>query len=199
MKSAIESRFRMNISRVRNLTEIYRNHLMGSGPGRRDHSKTDVLRAAVVLLHAAMEDLLRSIAYWKLPSATPQTLAKIPLTSSAPAVKFNLGDLSAHRGKTVDEVIESSVNGYLERSNYNNTDEIASFLESVGIEVSSVNSHFSNIEPVMKRRHQIVHRADRDDDAAGRGHHRVTSIGVGTVENWISSIESFGNAVLNEL
>ena len=91
----------MNIARVRNLTEIYRNHLMGRGRGRRDHSKTDVLRAAVVLLHAAMEDLLRSIAYWKLPSATPQTLAKIPLISSAPAVKFNLGDLSAHRGKTV--------------------------------------------------------------------------------------------------
>ena len=199
MKAAIESRFRMNIARVRNLTDIYRNHFMGSGPGRRDHSKTDVLRSAVVMLHAAMEDLLRSIAYWKLPAASPQVLSKIPLVSTAPAVKFNLGDLSIHRGKTVDEVIESSVNGYLERSNYNNTNEVASFLESVGIDVHQVNSHFSNIEPVMKRRHQIVHRADQDDSAAGRGHHRVTSIGVGTVENWISSIEAFGNAVLNEI
>ena len=51
----------------------------------------------------------------------------------------------------------------------------------------------------MKRRHQIVHRADHDDNAVGRDHHRVTSLGVGTVENWISSIESFGNVVLNEL
>lgn len=199
MKAAIESRFQMNIARVRNLTDIYRNHLMGSGPGRRDHSKTDVLRSAVVMLHAAMEDLLRSIAYWKLPAASAQTLGKIPLISNGPAVKFNLGDLSNHRGKTVNEVIESSVNGYLERSNYNNTAEIAAFLESVGIDVNQVNAHFPNVEPAMKRRHQIVHRADQDDTAAGRGHHRVTSIGIGSVENWISSIEAFGNAVLNEV
>jgi len=172
---------------------------MGSGRGRRDHSKTDVLRSAVVMLHAAMEDLLRSIAYWKLPAASAQTLGKIPLVSIAPALKFSLGDLSSHRGKTVDEVIESSVNGYLERSNYNNTDEVAAFLGSVGIDVNQVNAHFSNIDPVMKRRHQIVHRADQDDDATGRGHYRVTSIGVKKVENWISSIEAFGNAVLNEI
>lgn len=189
----------MNIARVRNLTGIYRKHLMGLGSGRRDHSKTDVLRSAVVMLHAAMEDLLRSIAYWKLPAASAQTLGKIPLVSYGPAVKFTLGDLSTLRGKTVDEVIESSVNGYLERSNYNNTNEVASFLESVGIDVNKVDAHFPNIEPVMKRRHQIVHRADRDDTAAGRGHHHVTSIGVGTVENWISSIEAFCNTVLNEV
>ena len=199
MKAAIDNRFQQNIARVRNLTDIYRNHLMGAGSGRRDHSKTDVLRSAIVMLHASMEDLLRSIAYWKLPAASAETLSKIPLLSNGPAIKFNLGDLSSHRGKTINEVIESSVNGYLERSNYNNTDEVAIFLESVGIDVSRVDMHFSNIEPVMARRHQIVHRADRDDTAAGRGHHQVTSIGVGTVENWITNIEAFGNAVLAEV
>lgn len=51
----------------------------------------------------------------------------------------------------------------------------------------------------MKRRHQIVHRADRDNQAAGRGRHQVTSIGVATVNGWISSIEKFGQAVLNEV
>ena len=199
MKTKIETRFGQNMERVRNLTKLYRDHLMGEGSGRRGHSKTDVLRAAVVLLHATMEDLLRSIAYWKLPSATAQTLSRIPLVSQAPATKFNLGDLSAHRGKSVDEVIESSVNGYLQRSNYNNTDEIASFLKSVGIDVAAVNAHFPNIDQVMKRRHQIVHRADRDDEAAGQGRHHVTSIGVSTVEGWVTNVQAFGDAVLGEI
>lgn len=189
----------MNIDRVRNLTDIYRDHLKGAGSGRRSHLKTDVLRSAVVMLHAAMEDLLRSIAYWKLPAASAQILSKIPLVANGSAVKFTLGDLSKHREKSVEEVIASSVNGYLERSNYNSTDEVASFLESVGIDIDQVNVHFPKIEPVMKRRHQIVHRADQDDTAAGQGHHRVTSLGVGTVESWTSSIEEFGNAVLNQV
>lgn len=172
---------------------------MGDGPGRRGHSKTDVLRASVVMLHASMEDLLRSIAYWKLPSAPAQVLQNIPLVSSAPATKFTLGALSAHRGQTVEEVIESSVNGYLERSNYNNSDEVAAFLSSVQIDVEQIRPHFGQIQPVMDRRHQIVHRADQDDEAVGRGNHRVTSIGHGTVVNWIAAVEAFGNAVLDEI
>lgn len=98
MKANIEARFVENIARVRNLTDLYRIHLMGQGSGRRGHSKTDVLRAAVVMLHASMEDLLRSIEYWKLPSANSAVLANIPLASKGPATKFNLGDLVAHRG-----------------------------------------------------------------------------------------------------
>jgi len=199
MKATIESRFNQNIERVRNLADLYRDYLMGDGPGRRGHSKTDVLRAAVVMLHASMEDLLRSIAYWKLPSASAQVLQNIPLVSSAPATKFTLGALSAHRGQTVDEVIESSVNGYLERSNYNNSDEVAAFLSSVQIDVEQIRPHFGHVQPVMDRRHQIVHRADQDDEVAGRGNHRVTSIGHGTVVNWIAAVEAFGKAVLDEV
>lgn len=199
MKTTIESRFAENIARVRNLAELYRVHHMGQGSGRRGHSKTDVLRAAVVMLHAAMEDLLRSIEYWKLPGAGSDVLAKIPLASKAPATKFNLGDLVAHRGQSVYEVISNSVDTHLERSNYNNPDELAAFCGNVGIDVTRVNSHFPKIEPMMKRRHQIVHRADRDDQAAGRGRHRVTSIGVATVNGWISEVEAFGTAVLNEV
>lgn len=199
MKAIIESRFAENIDRVRNLAELYRVHLMGQGRGRRGHTKTDVLRAAVVMLHAAMEDLLRSIEHWKLPGAGSDVLAKIPLASKAPAIKFNLGDLVAHRGQSIDAVISKSVYNHLERSNYNNADDLAAFCTNVGIDVTRINSHFPKVEPIMKRRHLIVHRADRDDQAAGRGRHRVTSIGVATVKGWISDIEAFGTAVLNEV
>jgi hypothetical protein len=198
MKDRIVGRFTENIARVRNLVDIYSTHLSGSGGGRRSHSKTDVLRAAVVLLHAATEDLLRSLAYWKLPSASGEVLAKIPLIATGPAAKFSLGDLSAHRGKAVDAVISESVNGYLERSNYNNTDEVASLLTSIGVSVVRVSTHFTQLAEVMSRRHLIVHRADRDE-TGGRGNHSVRSIGPVTVSNWITGVEGFGIALLNEI
>jgi len=172
---------------------------MGKGSGRRHHSKTDVLRAAVVLLHAAMEDLLRSIAYWKLPSASSEVLSGIPLVSKTPAIKFTLGDLVAFRGQGVDEIIQSSVEGFLERSNYNNTTDISSLLINVGIDVTKVNPYYPALDLVMSRRHQIVHRADRDDKAAGKGKHNITSIGVNTVEKWATEVKAFGDSVLAEL
>jgi hypothetical protein len=145
-----------------------------------------------------MEDLLRSLAYWKLPAASADVLDKIPLITAAPATKFALGSLVAHRGKTIDEVIAASVNGYLERSNYNNTDEVASFLTSIGVTVGNVNGWFGQVDELMKRRHQIVHRADRDE-TGGQGHHAVKSIGLAKVREWVNAIEGFSNAVLAEI
>ncbi|MFP5497082.1 MAG: HEPN domain-containing protein [Gammaproteobacteria bacterium] len=198
MKDRIDQRFRENIARVRNLVDIYSLHLSGSGGGRRGHSKTDVLRAAVVLLHAATEDLLRSLAYWKLPLASSEVLSKIPLITAAPAVKFSLGDLSFHRGKNVDSVISDSVNGYLERSNYNNTDEVASLLSHIGVPLANVNSQFNQLAEVMARRHLIVHRADRGEKV-GKGNHSVQSIGKPQVSKWIDSVEAFGNVLLDQI
>jgi hypothetical protein len=108
MKQEITDRFNLNVSRVKNLVSIYRTQLAGKGKGRRGHQKTDVLRAAMVLLHASLEDVLRSLAYWKLPAAAPNVLDLIPITGG-PATKFTLGTLSAHRGKTVDQVIKDEL------------------------------------------------------------------------------------------
>ena len=79
MKVEISNRFDLNIKRVKNLVSIYRLILSGPGKGRRGHQESDVLRAATVLLHASMEDVLRSLAYWKLPTAAPAVLDNIPL------------------------------------------------------------------------------------------------------------------------
>lgn len=198
MKAQISERFGQNIVRVRNLIDVYETYLAGAGPGRRGHAKTDVLRAATVLLHASVEDLLRSLAYWKLPQASADVLNQIPLVSIAPATRFALGALAAHRGQTVDDVITASVNGYLERSNYNNPDEVAAFLQSIGVEVARVNGWFGTLDELMKRRHQIVHRADRDE-TGGRGRYAVRSIGRKKVRQWIDTAEGFGNAVLDEI
>jgi RiboL-PSP-HEPN len=197
-KAQIAERLDQNIARVRNLVDIYERHLAGSGSGRRGHKTNDVLRAAAVLLHASVEDLLRSLAYWRLPGASAEVLDKIPLASVAPASKFALGALATYRNKTVAEVIDISVNQYLERSNYNNPDEVSALLSSVGINVTKVNMWFTQLKELMDRRHQIVHRADRDE-TGGSGNYAVRSINRNTVRWWIDAVEKFGKAVLDEL
>lgn len=196
MKIKIQRRFNKNIARVKNLVDIYRNQLSGSGRGRRGHQETDVLRAATVLLHASLEDVLRSLAYWKLPTATGTILENIPLVGTS-TQKFNLGSLVAHRGKTIDDVIAASVDASLERSNYNNATEIASLLQSLGANTTSLEAYMPMLGQTMQRRHQIVHRADANPNPnPGRGNHRVATISPATLEAWIKNTEHFVNNVL---
>lgn len=197
VRQKISDRFDRNISRVRNLVSIYRNQLAGPGRGRRGHAQTDVLRAAVVLLHASMEDVLRSLAYWKLPTAAPEVLAEIPLKGGA-AIKFTLGTLSAFRGKSVDDVIKQSTDSSLERSNYNNTTEVASLLQSIGVDTTPLAGHMTELENTMKRRHKIVHRADENENP-GRGRFRVEPISPAILDAWISNTERFVRGVLTQV
>ncbi|HMV64478.1 MAG TPA: hypothetical protein PKE01_14180 [Rhodocyclaceae bacterium] len=197
MKQEIENRFDLNIRRVKNLVNIYQTQLSGAGKGRRGHQETDVLRAAAVLLHASMEDVLRSLAYWKLPNAAAEALEIIPLVGGT-ATKFNLGALSAHRGKTVDAVLKESVDASLERSNYNNAAEVTRALASIGLNTAPLAQYMAALETAMKRRHQIVHRADANPNA-GRGNHRVASIAPRTLNEWIQNVENFVGATLAQV
>ena len=198
MKAQIKEQFSENIDRVKNLVLIYETHLAGEGSGRRAHQKTDVLRAATVLLHASLEDLLRSLAYWKLPAAAANVLDQFPLAGNGPAMKYSLGALAAHRGRSVDDLIKDSVDSHLERSNYNSTSEVARFLGQIALDVGPVQTHFVELDELMSRRHQIVHRADIVA-AGGRGNHRVSSIGVATVNRWVRHVEGFSTALLDQV
>ncbi len=132
------------------------------------NTSQDILRAIVVLNHAYLEDLLRTIASKLLPSQDEPALNEIPLAglnNSGRAEKFFLGKLAHHRGKSVDDVIRESVFGYLERSTFNNVQEIARLLEQLGFDVSKHDSYFPTLEKMMARRHLIVHRADRPSGA----------------------------------
>ena len=198
MKAQIQVQFSENLDRVKNLVLIYETHLAGEGGGRRAHQKTDVLRAATVLLHASAEDLLRSLAYWRLPNAAANVLDQFALVGNGPAMKYSLGALAAHRGRSVDELIKESVDSYLERSNYNSTAEVVRFLNQIALDVIPVQSTFAELDELMARRHQIVHRADIDT-AGGQGNHRVRSIGVATVNRWIKNVEAFSAALLAQV
>jgi hypothetical protein len=87
----------------------------------------DVLRAAIVLLHASLEDVVRSASERLLPHSERKVLDEIgfPDGPEKTKPKFSLGDLHVFKGQTVDYVIQAAVSTSLQRSNYNSVAEIA--------------------------------------------------------------------------
>ena len=161
--------------------------------------ETDVLRAAVVFLHATHEDLLRSLLEWKLPGAPAKYLADIPLQGKPARTKFTLDDLAAHRGSTVDDLIARSVLQSLKRSNFNHPGEIERALDKIGLDKDLLKLFKPQLGPLMARRHLIVHRADHSADSPGRGSSFALALHQKTVELWHEALREFGTNVLNEL
>jgi len=88
-------RFLENLGRVENLIKIYDflNKLVETEEG--DHPDTrDVLRSAVVMIHASLEDFLRSMASAHIPRSHSQLLERIPLVGKLRSGKS--------RGSTLD-------------------------------------------------------------------------------------------------
>jgi hypothetical protein len=162
----------------------------------------DVLRAAVVLVHATLEDFLRTIALQLVPSLDEKFLNQVPLAESSDsgrAEKFLLGKLTNFRGNTVNEVLEKSVRKYLARSNFNNVDEIAAFLRSLEIEIDvETKAVFPALQALMERRHQIVHRGDRlESEQTALG--PLCPITADQVIAWGQAVTTFNSRVIGKL
>jgi len=122
----------------------------------------DIIRATVVLNHAYLEDLLRTLAELALPESGEAVLKEIPLAGSRGRLeRFHLGKLAQFRGDTVDSLIRRSVSELLDRSNFNNVDEIARLLELLGLDPADYREEFPILGAMISRRHQIVHKGDR--------------------------------------
>lgn len=196
MKAEIETRFAANLERVQHLMDVYQG--AAAGPGRRPVETTDVLRAAVVFLHATLEDLLRSLLEWKLPLAAAVHLKDVPLAGKRPRSTFTLDDLAPFRGTSVDDLIARSVLENLERSNFNDPGEVEGVLERIGLPKVLLDPYRDKLGPMMKRRHWIVHRADRNT-ATGRGQHATHALQQAAVETWSEALKQFGADVLARL
>jgi RiboL-PSP-HEPN len=151
----------------------------------------DILRAVIVLTHASLEDFLRTLAETFLPLANEEALSRIPLAGLSGRVeKFSLGKLIQHKGKSVDYVIKESVRQHLDRSTYNNVQDIVDILSSLGFDSSEHDANFSKIELMMKRRHQIVHRGDMIKANGSKGL-RPAPVGLGDVLQWVQAAYAF--------
>lgn len=203
MVAEIERRFRANLVRVGNLISLH-EFLQVLHDGRVDVLHTDLLRAAVVLLHASLEDLLRSLAELRLPEADPRFLDRIPLVSfdrpqgGKAKFNFNLGDLSTHRGMSVEEVIRLSVLNHLNASNFNHPGDIKNLVESIGADPKLVDPYADALASMIGRRHLIAHRADGEFQEE-TGVHSPRPIAVEVVEIWKRAVDAFGTALLSSL
>jgi RiboL-PSP-HEPN len=182
--------FDKNFLRLDNLISLYKS--LSTGKGRKPTNSLDILRAITVLAHSTLEDYLRNLLNWKLPLQNRDKINHIPLVGTSQigrSTKFTLGDLVAHKGKTIDTIIHSSVNEYLGTVSFNDTSDIASALEGISLTITTeIQDTFPTLNEMIKRRHNIVHRADRDD-IIGSGHHKIKAISIQKIEKWKKTID----------
>lgn len=197
MDSGIRVRFDENIDRVNQLIRLYEGLAVGSG--RRPVNSTDVLRAAVVMLHAAQEDFCRSLARELLPEASCDALEQVPLAGQNQKTpkKFGLSELAGFRGKSVSDVIQESVEEYLDRSTYNDPGQIKQLVTDLGGDWSTMNVDWNCLGNMMARRHHIVHRADANV-STGKGHHNAKSIGDAGVKVWVACVKSLADEICTQ-
>ncbi len=178
---------------------------MVDGSGTDEVLWTDVLRGAVVLVHASLEDLLRSLAEWKLPAAPPEVLESIPLESipltgagDARRTRFGMPELARHRGKPVDEVVTTSVEDHLQRATYGHPGEVKRLLVSCGGDPNVVDSYSRWLGPMMARRHWIVHEADAEPETDAGDHHQLRRLRRDDLATWVDGIENLGRVMIGQ-
>lgn len=189
--------FQRNMDRAANLINVHKV-LQNPGKGRRSVKSTDTLRASVVFMHSALEEVVRNLYLWKLPLADSQALDSIPLKGLSPTHrpdKFLLGRLAKFRGEFVENVIRDSIDEYVNHMNINSTKEFCECLDKVGVQHAQFADHFRDLEEMMNRRHQIVHQMDRNP-TVGTGSHRASSISEKRVLIWKANLEQLVDKVL---
>ncbi len=203
MKAEIEKQLARNLARVESLMETYETTVSaragGGVQGRVAVVTADLLRAAVVFLHATLEDLLRVSLDWRLPLADPPHLAQVPLVGCKKSRGghepcCDLSDLAQHRGKSIDVLLRESVTEHLKNSNYNHPGDLDRALKALSVPTTILDPHKDALGAMMARRHWIVHRADRND-LPGRGHYEARSLDPTTVRRWRDAVRGFGEAL----
>jgi hypothetical protein len=155
------------------------------------NAASDILRAAVVLQHAYLEDFLRTLVATLLPLGAESSLNGTPLVGlNKPHVTFSLGQLARHRGKTVEEVLVESVREEMRRTTYNSVGEIEAVLRKLGCKIEDHCESFPEIGRMIERRHDIVHRADRVK-AADSDTYILQPIEASQVEKWMEASNVF--------
>lgn len=198
MSAILDRRIRRNLDRVRGLVDAH-DQLLAVPPGGANPRAEDVLRAAVVLVHASLEDLLRTISAERLPGTTnKEILNQIPFPGADERrTRFSIGDLSDYRGRSVSDLISEAVGSYLNRVSYNTPDDIARCLHQIGLPPALVAPFAPQLDALMRRRHHIVHRVDANE--APRARRATRPIDKPTVEAWVQAVGDFGSALIRAL
>ena len=184
-----------NICRVRSLirhhkslVKIEKSEDNISNMERTSRLNEDILRAAWVLVHASMEDFLRSLLKWKFKNNYYDKICTL-------LVKKNL--TVKCRGRKPKCKPNEVVKEYLE-TNYSvgNKNKIVLSLMSMGIcEEKAKNYDYGELDELMNRRHKIVHSADRNFEGEEVGVREENEIQVEPVEKYIKEVEKLSDFV----
>lgn len=199
----IFSRCKSNLRRVLSLVESFQQ-LVGGKPLKTSTKYTDLLRAAVVLLHASLEDLLRSLEEARIPQQVRDGVGLEGVLFGSPddrtrKEKLSLSELARiHRDRHVGDVIQISLERELETRTYNNAQDVARALHRLGLQLTLSNHKKGELDVMMKRRHHIAHRADRQPRATP-GRHAALPLKSTTVLTWVELVQSLSEDLQTQL
>jgi hypothetical protein len=190
------ARFDENIARARHLIEVY-EQISPKTQGRKSTQRADLLRAAIVFIHASLEDLIRSICTSRFPLSSASAMQDIPVagTKQKKPSKFSLGDLVPVRRMTVDQLLMQSVRELFELTSFSNVKEIMSQLNRCQIAVDASRFNAQKLEELIHRRHNIVHRADHNDNTGKQGKFKTKSIGKNLVTDYLVEAKNLKSAI----
>lgn len=175
--------FDKNIERVQSLIKIYESLKNAEAKEQRDSKFTDILRAAVVLLHSSFEEYFRNILIIIVPKTCDKDdLKKMSFHDSQGNFREKIGvsDLIEFRDKKVEELITNSIKGELRLSSFGNYNNIATWAKKAKIDLEEFKGQ-EQLNKLITRRHKIVHEADRANSSEG---YTLAKIDKSTVEKW---------------
>ena len=190
--------FDRNIERVRSLLKLYRTLKATEIKEGKDYKFTDVLRGATVMLHSSFEEYYRNIICFVLPKVcNPEDLKGISFerNNGNRKEKIELGDILEFRGRTVDDVIVSSITESLGYTSFNDFKDIARWAKRIKIDLGEFNGR-EKLGNLISRRHRIVHEAD---NSRGENGYSLNSIRENTVEEWVSVVCNLVDTINEEV
>ena len=134
-----------------------------------DENRADLLGAAIVFLHATLEEYLRLVALqeWpKLEKEKLQTVIKQYNRLGNKNVKLSLLDIVDYRDKTFDSVLVDEIQTFIYQGmNFNSLDEIQAFLKTVNVSLANLAEELGqktldNVSALIYKRHLVAHQAN---------------------------------------
>lgn len=189
--------FAQNIARADRLILLY-DAMKEANDKKATILTTDVLRGAVMFMHAALEELVRALIISAYANAPQSEMDKVPLLSSRrgrQAEKFLLGSLVQFRDLTVEELMRRSVESHFQGQTFNNRADLVRAMDIIGAEKRLAQKFLPTLDAMLDRRHQIAHRVDRPKSKDDQWI-RASSLSPRHVAKWSKTVKEFGKFLI---
>ncbi len=135
-------------------------------------TQNDLLGAAIVFLHATLEEFLRGVAireWLKLNDEDLKNVLRKYSRLNTRNIKINLVELVERRNATIETLIKEEIKSFVcQDMNFSSYKEVKDFLalakisfnENVQAELKLEEKDFNNIESLIRKRHGVAHQAE---------------------------------------